>query len=84
MAGIPGQNGTDLQTLLVTLQQTNQQLGNIAQRIANSLALASLASTTSAAALGIYANDAAAAAAGVQLHCLYLNSTTFAVTARHV
>jgi hypothetical protein len=81
---LPTDNGQQFQTLLFTLQQTNQALANLAQILANSPAIASLAPTNSAANLGIYANDAAAAAAGVGLHNLYLNSTTFALTARHV
>lgn len=82
--GLPGASGSDLQTLLATLQQTNQALANIAQILANSPPLGSFSPSNSAANLGVYANDTAAAAAGVQLHGLYLNSTTFALTARHV
>jgi hypothetical protein len=73
-------NATDLQTLLMTLQQTNVALGNIAKALGTAPAL----SPQTVANLGIYANDAAAAAAGVGLFGLYLNSSTFAVIARHV
>lgn len=82
--GLPDASGASFQTLLFTLQQTNQALANIAQILANSPAIASFAPTNSAVNLGVYANDAAAAAAGVPLHGLYVNSTTFALTTRHV
>lgn len=82
---LPGSSDIQqLQTLLATFQQTNQALANIAQILANSPALVAFSPSNSAINLGIYANDAAAAAAGVALHGLYLNSTTFALTARHV
>jgi hypothetical protein len=75
-------NSTDLQTLLATLQQTNQAIANLNRTLANAPALAALSPTT-VANLGTYANDAAAAAAGVPPGGLYLNSTTFAIIARH-
>lgn len=73
-------NGTELQTLLMTLQQTNQQIGQVAKSLATSQSL----SPQTIANLGVYANDSAAAAGGVALHGLYLNSSTYAVIARHV
>jgi hypothetical protein len=81
---MPALDPGELQSLLTTMQQTNQQLGQIAKAIAQSIPLNSLAPATTAANLGIYANDAAASAAGVPLHGLYLNSSTFALIARHV
>jgi hypothetical protein len=78
MALMPQTSG-DLQTLLSSIQQTNQQLGQIAKALANAQAI----SPQTNANLGVYANDAAAAAAGVGIGGLYLNSATYAVTARH-
>lgn len=82
-------NGTaapanELQTLLVTLQQTNVQLGNIARAIGDDPAK-SLAITTMAQILG-FTSDAAAAAGGVPLWGLYinLNTTPYTLAVRHV
>ena len=73
----------DLQTLVATLQNTNIQLGFLIKAITGAPA-ALLANSTSTTGMNAYANDAAAAAGGVQLGGLYLNSTTYALTARHV
>lgn len=81
-SNLPGDGGQ--QTQLFTLQQIQQAISRLNQTLATSPALASLLATTSAINLGVYANDAAAAAGGVLLHGLYLNSSTFALTARHV
>lgn len=79
-----GPDDQQLQTLLFTMQQIVQSLNALNKTLTAAPALASLLPTTSASSLGVYANDAAAAAAGVPLWGLYLNSTTFAVIARHV
>jgi hypothetical protein len=72
MPAFDGLSSTDLQTLLATLQQTNTQLGAIAQRIGNQPA-GSLSNQTLANISG-FANDAAAAAGGVPKFGLYINT----------
>jgi hypothetical protein len=79
VAGLPNLGSGDLQTLLATFQQTNQQLGQIAKALATAQAL----SNQTQAQIQVFANDSAAAAGGVELWGLYLNSSTYALTARH-
>jgi hypothetical protein len=77
---MPDMMSGDLQTLIATFQNTNVQLGNLIRAIDTPRTLTSQTS----AQMGAYANDAAAAAAGVALQGLYINSASGALTARRV
>lgn len=74
-----------LQTLLFTLQQVVQSLNALNKTLASSPALGSLANTT-LAQIQNFTSDAAAAAGGVPLWGLYLNSgvTPWVLAVRHV
>ncbi len=76
---------SELQTLLTTLQQTNQQIGQVAKAVSTSPALASLSNSTTAQ-IQAYTSDALAKAGGVPLWGLYLNSgtTPWTLAVRHV
>jgi hypothetical protein len=73
----------ELQTLLMTLQQTNQQLGQIVKAIGGS---PSTLSNSTLAQIQNFTSDAAAASGGVPLWGLYLNSgtTPWSLAVRHV
>lgn len=72
----------ELQTLLMNMQQLTQAVANVAKAIAQPGAL----SNQTSAQIQNYTSDAAAAAGGVPLWGLYLNSATtpWSLVARHV
>jgi hypothetical protein len=82
MAGLPNLGSGDLQTLLSTLQQTNQQLGQIVKALATTQQL----SNQTLAQISGFTTDAAAAAGGVPLWGIYINigTTPYTLAVRHV